>query len=605
MVALTDMYYYPLKSGAGSHADVANVMKYGMTLDRQFMLITRNGEMLTARTHAQILDVTVLISGENIEFQSSMQPPLLVRYSDFTLTPISTAVWDDTFSALQTTSQADSWFSRLLGEDVKLVFNGNDPLRVDGVTDTKLSLADAAPILLLSEESLNYLNEYSSVHNVVGQFRPNFVVKGDLPFAEDEWKTIKIGDVVFDVTSPCARCVFITIDPIEKKAIQGNEPLDTLSKFRRDPESGDVHFGVYLTPLNTGTIQVGASVEVLERKTPRHYPNTLPQRIELVCDEVEPICKDFNTFWFKRADHQPLPLYKAGQHLPIEVKINGEVYHRCYTLSSSPTRADRLSITVKRVPSGTVSNWLHYNLRAGDSLFASLPEGEFFINSQPAGPVIFMTAGSGITPAMSMLRMLSDKNWIGEVVFYYQCQTSADIAFANELQTLAMKHPSLKLVTVVSQPDESWSGLSGRFNESFINLLPDLDKSRIYACGPAGFMDSVHTLLIQHGLPEKNWYQESFGMALTASHREVLSVNIKVNGVTFIGNNQEPILLQAEKAGIKMACSCRAGVCGKCKVHLASGKVEQPKTVAITDEDIQAGYILACSSIPLEDISIE
>ncbi|UCQ25617.1 MOSC N-terminal beta barrel domain-containing protein [Edwardsiella piscicida] len=605
MLTVTALYQYPLKSGAGNAAERVSVAPYGIVQDRQFMLIkAADSRMVTARTHPQLQGVRVSQDVDSVTFHSAMQPPLRVQRAQFVRGIRQTAVWNDAFSALSVDEEADRWFSQLLKEPVTLVFNGEAPRRHGGDTQAALSLADAAPLLLLSEASLAFLNARSPARHTLQQFRPNIVVRGSLPFAEDGWKTLRIGDVTFAVSAPCSRCVLTTIDPQTQQMKLDNEPLTTLSQFRREARTGAIHFGVYLTPLSAGEIACADPVDIVATQAPYPYVNRLPETIALICDAVEPICRDFTTFWFKRADGLPLPPYLAGQHLPVTVTIGQRRYQRCYTLSSSPTRGDRWSIGVKRTPSGTVSNWLHRHMRVGQSLCAAAPEGAFFLDRRPAGPIALISAGSGITPAISMLRMLADRQWIDDVIFYAQCQTPQDRAFADELQQLQQAHPSLTVITAVSHPDSEWQGVSGRFDAARAALFPALAQRHVYVCGPAGFMAQVQTLLLAAGLPADQWHQERFGEVVRSANHAYRSVQIRINGNAFSGNNQASVLEQAEKAGVSMACSCRAGVCGKCKVRLNAGSVEQPQRTALSVDEENAGYILACCAIPQDDIVI-
>ncbi|WCF13803.1 iron-sulfur cluster-binding domain-containing protein [Edwardsiella piscicida] len=117
-------------------------------------------------------------------------------------------------------------------------------------------------------------------------------------------------------------------------------------------------------------------------------------------------------------------------------------------------------------------------------------------------------------------------------------------------------------------------------------------------------MAQVQTLLLAAGLPADQWHQERFGEVVRSANHAYRSVQIRINGNAFSGNNQASVLEQAEKAGVSMACSCRAGVCGKCKVRLNAGSVEQPQRTALSVDEENAGYILACCAIPQDDIVI-
>ncbi|MDA6078031.1 hypothetical protein O0544_22695 [Edwardsiella anguillarum] len=129
--------------------------------------------------------------------------------------------------------------------------------------------------------------------------------------------------------------------------------------------------------------------------------------------------------------------------------------------------------------------------------------------------------------------MLADRQWIDDVIFYHQCQTAQDRAFADELQQIQRAHPSLTVITAVSRPDSEWQGISGRFDAARVALFPALAQRHVYVCGPAGFMAQVQTLLLAAGLPVEQWHQEHFGEAVRSDNRAYRSVQIRINGNTF------------------------------------------------------------------------
>jgi hypothetical protein len=177
--------------------------------------------------------------------------------------PVRVTVWRDECEAIDEGDGAARWFTDHLGVGVRLVRLANDDARPLGTTAAqpgdRVSFADAYPFLLLSLGSLRHLNSRLNLPVPMDRFRPNIVVDGCKPHAEDGWASIRIGEVDFDVTKPCARCVVTTTD--QETGERGREPLQTLASYRT--EDGRVLFGQNLVQRGTGTVRVGDDVEIL------------------------------------------------------------------------------------------------------------------------------------------------------------------------------------------------------------------------------------------------------------------------------------------------------------------------------------------------------
>jgi ferredoxin-NADP reductase len=204
---------------------------------------------------------------------------------------------------------------------------------------------------------------------------------------------------------------------------------------------------------------------------------------------------------------------------------------------------------------------------------------------------------------LSMLRYLADQNQLDDVVFYHQCRSEMDIPCKAELEALKRQHPGLDLKISLTQPTIDWFGLKGRLSLSHIKLIKDVEQRQVFVCGPDGFMQKAKNLLLKKGLPEDNYHQEAFGIAAMAARPEK-RVGIEFNGFKLFGNNQQTLLEQIENAGKRVSNSCRAGLCGACKVQLESGKVDHPDVPALTDEERAMGTVLACCAIPETDVIV-
>ena len=598
---LSQIHVYPVKSTAALTQSHAWVEKQGLAFDRRFMVASDEGAMITARKYPQMVKITATLTMTGLVLQYPNKTDLVLQYADFAMVDASATVWNDNFNAYTTTMIANQWFSDIIGHSVQLLFCGQQSNRVRSKIGHNVSFADGYPLLVISEASLAALNERSRDHHTMAQFRTNLVVSNTDAFAEDGWKRIRIGEVEFEIVKPCARCILTTVDPLTGEFNALKEPLKTMATFRADA-TGDVFFGQNLVALNEGMIRAGDVIEVLEKQPKQVYVDNAETKLLLTCVEREDIAADFTTFWLESHQQSPLPPYLPGQHLPLQLEINGEFIARYYTLSSSPSRPGRYAISVKRIDDGRISNWLHQYFQVGDVLAADKPGGDFHLGIH-TDKLLLLSAGSGITPMLSMLRYLSDNDNIRDVVFYHQCSTEADIPSLQELHQLEKMHPSLDLRIVLSQPRRDWQGESGRLSLSHLAMISDLDQRQVFVCGPNAFMDTAKKLLLKMGVSPARYHQEAFG-PLGGSSTPKQSVKLNIDGHIFNGNNQQTLLEQAETAGVELNYSCRAGFCGACKVTLTSGQVEQPDVPALLPQERQQGKILACCCIPKTDLKI-
>lgn len=598
---LSQISVYPVKSISGLSLSAAWMEKQGLLFDRRFMLALADGGMVTARKYPEMVKIRSMLTPDGLIFSAPNRSSLRVYYHTFQMQPAPAQVWKDSFTAYTTTEEANEWFSAVLGIHVELLFTGEQSNRIREKVGSNVSFADGYPVLVISQGSLDELNRRSSEMNSMAQFRPNLVVSGTEPFAEDSWKRIRIGEVEFEAVKPCERCILTTVDVEKGEFRSTKEPLRTLAQFRAN-EQGGVFFGQNLIAKNEGMIQIGDEIEVLEYKEKEVYVDQRQTHYQMTCVERETIANNFVTFWLE--PDQAMPDYLPGQHLPIEIMLDGKKASRCYTLSSSPSRPGRLAISVKGIEGGQVSNWLLDNLHIGDTLQAQSPNGNFHLQPQQSHqPLLLLSAGSGVTPMLSMLRYLVDHNQLQDVVFYHQCRTMDDIPVREELEALHRTHPGLKVIICLTQPAVDWFGLKGRLSLSHLKQIPNLSQRQTFVCGPDGFMQKAKNLLLKQGLPESAYHQEAFGVTQSVS-KAYKTLQISLDGHLFQGNNQSSLLEQAEAAGVPMANSCRAGFCGACKVTVESGEVSQPELPALQEHERHLGKALACCCVPETDIEV-
>ncbi|EAR57471.1 hypothetical protein SKA34_07793 [Photobacterium sp. SKA34] len=579
----------------------AYVKSAGINLDRRFMIALTDGSMITSRRYPQLLLITTTIESNGLLFNYPNKTPLSLSFEQLALLATSTAVWNDNCEAYTTSNDADQWVSEIIGQPAQLLYNGVESQRMGGKAQVKVSFADNFPVMIVSEASLNELNDRTQEIHSMDKFRANLVVSGVNAFAEDSWKRIRIGEVELEIKAPCSRCVLVNYDPNSSKKADNNEPLATLMTFRSDKViPTNVNFGMNAIVVKEGIVRQGDQVEVLEHRTPETYPD---QRVALTCVKREIIAKDFVSFSFKAQKDTALAPYLPGQYLPIRIAINGNVVERCYTLSSSPLEQE-YTISVKRIEQGTVSNWLHDNLQVGDTIWSEKPSGQFYLEPHKQQNTLLLSAGSGVTPMMSMLRsLISERNTQG-LTFYHYCKTQADIPFADELAEIQRHHPEISIHICLTQDNDTSHAYHGRICAEHFANIDVKDNCHVYVCGSSGFNQIAQELFSNQGLPTDRFHQEQFNKALTKPEQEQ-SLNIQYKQQQFTGNNQTSLLDQIEAAELPIKSGCRAGLCGRCKVKVTEGNVLQQDSAALSEEEKQQGVILACCSIPTSNITIE
>ena len=181
---------------------------------------------------------------------------------------------------------------------------------------------------------------------------------------------------------------------------------------------------------------------------------------QLVCVAVRPETHDTATFVFA-APEPRLFRFQPGQFMALDLAAAG--VQRCYTIASPPTRPWRIEITAKRSLGGPGSQWLHDTLRPGARVSAAGPMGDFTLAPRPGARYLMLSAGSGITPLMSMVRTMHDLGSDADVLFVHSARTPADLIFDNELAAMA-RRPGFARVSIVAQvpPGAAWSGFRGR-----------------------------------------------------------------------------------------------------------------------------------------------
>lgn len=265
---LQNINVYPIKSSAGIELSNSWVEELGLAFDRRFVVASPEGEFFTARTQPTLCLIQANLTATGMVITAPNMPALTIEYHKLSPNYVAVRVWNDTINAQQCLENINQWFSRYLEQPCQLLFFGADSQRFVKNKSSQVGFADGYPLLLISQASLDSLNSQYSADTptiAMAQFRPNIVVNNCDAFAEDTWQHIRIGEVEFEITKPCTRCIFTTINPQTSEQHRQQEPLKTLKNFRQ-VANGDILFGQNLLALNQGQIKRGDSVEVLKHQ---------------------------------------------------------------------------------------------------------------------------------------------------------------------------------------------------------------------------------------------------------------------------------------------------------------------------------------------------
>lgn len=272
VATVSSLHIYPIKSTKGICLPQANVEEKGLAFDRRFVVSDNLGQFITARTEPTLCLVHTTLTEQGIILSAPAMPTLTLNYQQFREQYQSVTVWGDEISGQLCAVEADAWFSTYLKRPCQLLFFGQQSHR-EKISSTKqtrkVAFADGYPLLLISQASLDELNQRLASNQQqavsMSQFRPNIVVDNCLPFAEDGWLHIRIGDVEFMVSKPCERCIFTTVNPSNGEKHPQQQPLQTLKSFRKTT-NGEVLFGQNLIPLNSGQIKEGDKLTVISQQ---------------------------------------------------------------------------------------------------------------------------------------------------------------------------------------------------------------------------------------------------------------------------------------------------------------------------------------------------
>ncbi len=316
--------------------------------------------------------------------------------------------------------------------------------------------------------------------------------------------------------------------------------------------------------------------------------------------------------------------YLSGQYITVKKEINGNEIRRAYSICT-PVESSELAVTVKKVLGGMMSVFLNEQLSEGDPLDVSLPEGRFIIepDHESFRDLYFIAAGSGITPVMSMIQTILEKEPKSACYLLYGSRKEDHIIFKDLLDNLEEKYAQqLYVVHTLSQPHKekaggisgffgakktSWPGLTGRIDQDkikdFMAKYPSRSgRSEFFLCGPGNMIETAEKYLTSSDIIQDNIHKEYFSTETETvtkiSNGKVAELIVTLDRVEHVieVNSDETILEAALRYKLDAPYSCTSGSCSSCLAKATSGEIEMDACYALDDDEVEEGYILTCQS---------
>lgn len=331
-------------------------------------------------------------------------------------------------------------------------------------------------------------------------------------------------------------------------------------------------------------------------------PPAEPRGFTARCVEIIDTTADSRALRFV-VDGGGAPLrYLPGQFLTLALPLQGGTAYRSYTMSSSPTAGEAFELTVKRVDGGVASHWLCDEVRVGTRLEMNGPHGRFTCAPKPPAKLLLLSAGSGVTPMLAMVRWVRDHGLDTDIAFFHTARTAGDLIFGDEMAQFARDNPRfVQHLALTRQRKKGF--LSGRFSLRQLQAsVPDFLSRNVFVCGPQGFMDAAREGLQASGFNMRRYQAESFGAAVQAGGGTIHFLKSKKR---MDCGGQTSLLDLAAQLGVKVASSCRTGDCGDCKLKVTRGNVPCASTAGLAPHEIDEGYVLSCVGYIDGDVAVE
>ncbi|MDT0275206.1 1,2-phenylacetyl-CoA epoxidase subunit PaaE [Blastococcus goldschmidtiae] len=346
------------------------------------------------------------------------------------------------------------------------------------------------------------------------------------------------------------------------------------------------------------------------RRRPQFHPLTVA-KVEKLTDDAVAVTFDVPDDLVE--DYR----FKPGQALTLRRVVGDRDERRSYSICAPMGAQPRVG--VREVPGGFFSSYLVHQVQPGDTVDVLPPSGTFTADLSVPGDHVFVVAGSGITPALSLAGTVLRDGESTVTVFYGNRRTNT-VMFADELADLKDRYgPRLQLVHVLSREPRDAELINGRLDGERLralvgNLVDTPDVDHWWLCGPHGMVDDARALLAELDVPTEKVHQELFYVddvppepvrgdeeTVTGPSSQV-TVVLDGRSTTVALPRNESVLDSAQKVRGDLPFACRGGVCGTCRARVTDGEVVMRRNYALEAEEVAAGYVLTCQTLPVTDV---
>lgn len=294
--------------------------------------------------------------------------------------------------------------------------------------------------------------------------------------------------------------------------------------------------------------------------------------------------------------------FRPGQHVNLTAEVDGARLTRSYSLTGLPGRDRSITVTVKRIAGGRLSTHLHERAKVGDVLGISPAHGGMRLPAEPAAATLFLAAGSGITPLLSLLRALAAQGMPGPATLLYWGRSRNELCFVDEFKALARRHANFEpRFFLTREPALAPAEFRGRLDAAALQQVPELSGRHVYACGPGGFTDTAASLLDGR---VARFQSESFTLPpRDFGDRGNVQVQLSVSGRSLSLPRGISLLQALEAQGLKPAQGCRMGICNTCACGKSAGTTRHLPSGALQGEPTDA--LKLCISSAASDLVLE